>query len=447
MGAVITGETYLQLFGQTIKAGKMYMDAYAPLAVIYGPIGPTVQYASVFGTGGTFNFLEIGDAFNIIEYFREKFGGYENFPKQSTYDMWDSDGNPVQQASDAFFAFGYDYDAQTNRAIFYGGLYLLRQQTQQGYGYARISYDGYEIGTIPRDIDTKLAQVYFFTIQQDYIPDGTALSGGWSATGLRTFMNGSMFDCIGNNIKFFDPPSGYAAISLSYNFPVFLGSPYDDGNLYNFPFNTADPLDADYTTAFYRVWNGSTMSGHQDTRNIPEKLLEKKDPDDIHYNSDPAPVGLGGGGQYIFDPDDLDGSLDFDPDNGAVESGFAHLYIPTIQELKDFAAYLWSSDFYNNMLKVLNDPMDAVINLMRVPIDLSAYRGTATHCLCGNVDTEVTMYPLNKSFLTLDMGSLALVETWQSALDYSPYTSIRCYLPFIGYVTLNPNDLYQSIQQ
>lgn len=125
----------------------------------------------------------------------------------------------------------------------------------------------------------------------------------------------------------------------------------------------------------------------------------------------------------------------------AIDTGFLTLFSPTKSQLRDLADYMWSSDLVTNLKKLFADPMDAIISLHIFPIALSGLTELSTsNVIIGNVDTGVGMYKLAGQYYSLNMGYIKINENWQNALDYQ---STRCtlYLPFIGFVPMNINDV------
>lgn len=126
------------------------------------------------------------------------------------------------------------------------------------------------------------------------------------------------------------------------------------------------------------------------------------------------------------------------PSGGAIESGMVKVYAPTSGQLRGLAQKLWSRDFVETILKVLNDPMEAIVSLHTLPIGLA---GTSTNCVIGNYDTGIAMPAISHQYMSVNMGSIYVPEHWGSALDYNPYVTIDIFLPFIGIQHLLVDDI------
>lgn len=438
MGEVIEGGRYLKIAGQTFKAGGIWYGYNWPYVTIE-TTGIGFQY-----NGGNYPyvFTEIGEPFNVLQYFIDKYGSdFEQWPHESIRICYDPDGHETTWSTSPYFYFGYEYDSNTNRVLFIAGMQNTSSPVSILHGYSNLGYTGMLLSGQPTETDIQLSNLFFFYPQGAYVPDVTAYMGMWG-TGYKSFMNGQLVrQSDGMPMLFYDcaTPNQHVLVPI----PVSVGvrGAYMPTEMYYGP----NPLPEAQNEYMALIWQISTYFGGGLFLDIPPALIDEEEPENIHYNTDPAPVGNGGNGQYIYDPDDGDGTLDFDPTNGAGETGFVHLYAPTKPQLKDLSSYLWNTDFWNTVAKLLNDPMDAIINLMRVPINLTAYRGDNVVCVCGNKSTGVSMAPLTASFIKLDLGKINLTEAWGNALDYPPYSACDCYLPYCGYVKLNMHDLYEMV--
>ena len=142
-------------------------------------------------------------------------------------------------------------------------------------------------------------------------------------------------------------------------------------------------------------------------------------------------------------PDEPGGDSGDTPDptvmEGVTASGMCSVYNPTKEQLKNFSAWLWSPNFLDNFLKIFQNPMDAIIGLhimYATPIT-----GTPANIVCGYLDSGISSKVVTQQFSEVDCGHVAIPEYFGNALDYEPYTQVHVYLPFIGIVSLKPNDV------
>ena len=137
------------------------------------------------------------------------------------------------------------------------------------------------------------------------------------------------------------------------------------------------------------------------------------------------------------------------PDNTAelnslsgVSAGFISLYSPTTSQLRSLASYLWTSDFVDSIKKMFGDPMDVIIGLTQLPFTVPT--GASTTVKAGFIDTGISMPRVSQQYIDFNMGSIKYGSYWGNSLDFDPYTKVQIYLPFIGFRTLNTNDVINS---
>ena len=189
-------------------------------------------------------------------------------------------------------------------------------------------------------------------------------------------------------------------------------------------FNTPESLKTPYP-----ITNISSQSSH-----IPDKDDPNPGDGDSH--------GGGGGGT-----DDLGGDTIEDtgvPTIEATDSGLMTLYNPTVSELQALGRFLWSDGLdLSSFKKLFNDPFDTLMGLSIIPITPPT-NGTKK-IMFGNLDSGVTSKVISHQFVpNVDMGTVTLGEVYNGALDYSPFTTVSIYLPFIGYRELNVQDIMNS---
>ena len=127
-------------------------------------------------------------------------------------------------------------------------------------------------------------------------------------------------------------------------------------------------------------------------------------------------------------------------------TGDAHalftVYNPTQAQINDFGAWLWSSDPIDALMKMFQSPIEAVISLHQIYVEPPV--GESQHIWCGYLDSGVSSLVVSKQYTSHDCGSISLPEYFGNVLDYSPYTEVSLYLPFIGIVPLADKDIMRS---
>ena len=130
------------------------------------------------------------------------------------------------------------------------------------------------------------------------------------------------------------------------------------------------------------------------------------------------------------------------PISGDAASSLWAVYNPTHSELSAFGSWLWSSDFIEQLKKLFNDPMQAIIGIHKV--FATPHTNGRETIKCGYIDSGVSANKVSNQYTTVNCGSVSLREYFGNVMDYSPYTSVRVYLPFIGIVPLNVADIMRS---
>ena len=127
------------------------------------------------------------------------------------------------------------------------------------------------------------------------------------------------------------------------------------------------------------------------------------------------------------------------PAVGVEATGFVAIYNPTQKQLSDFSRYLWSNDFIDNFIKLFANPMDAIIGLHMIYATPS--RGADAEIVCGYAHSRVISKTVNKQYIELDCGNMKVNRYFGNVLDYAPYTTLQAYLPFVGIVDLDTNEI------
>lgn len=117
------------------------------------------------------------------------------------------------------------------------------------------------------------------------------------------------------------------------------------------------------------------------------------------------------------------------------------VYNPTQSQINDFGAWLWSTNFVDQLLKMFNDPMQAIISLHKV--FAAPTTGGSQNIYVGYLDSGVSSATVSAQYTDVDCGSVNVSEVFGNVFDYTQ-TKISIYLPFIGIVPLNVSDVMRS---
>ena len=182
-----------------------------------------------------------------------------------------------------------------------------------------------------------------------------------------------------------------------------------------------------------------------DTRKSPEPTLN---PDDDDPNDDDP------GSQTGKDDDDDDEGGDGDHDDtsdtipdpplpsiSGTSNGLITAWNISPSQLAALAKKLWSPDAWEAIKQYFTNPMDAILSLSIIPVEPKTSSGVIH---LGGYNTEISSNKLNNDYIKFDCGSIAINRYYGSYLDYDPFTKISCYLPYVGEVDIDPDQVMQK---
>ena len=118
------------------------------------------------------------------------------------------------------------------------------------------------------------------------------------------------------------------------------------------------------------------------------------------------------------------------------------IYNPTQAQVDAFGAWLWTSDLVEQIKKLFVDPMQAIIGIHKV--FATPQTGSSANIKCGYIESNVSAKTVTDQYVTVDCGTVSLYEYFGNVFDYNPFTSIKCFLPFIGIVPLNVSNIMRA---
>lgn len=153
--------------------------------------------------------------------------------------------------------------------------------------------------------------------------------------------------------------------------------------------------------------------------------------------------GYGGGdGDFDGNSDDVGESNGSDITNDVLTSGFITLYNPTLVNLKAFNNFLFTdiTDTIAEQIKRLQtNPLDYVVNISMCHFNPAT--NTSDYIRFAGISSGVTAPVISNQFVTKNLGSVDLTEYFGTFLDYNPYTQCELYLPYIGVVPIDIDDV------
>ena len=155
------------------------------------------------------------------------------------------------------------------------------------------------------------------------------------------------------------------------------------------------------------------------------------------YEDESKPGGGGGGHDDGTDPIPLPDL----PTISATDSGFITLFAPSQQQVRSLASYMWSGTLFdiNNFKKIFANPMDCILGFSVVPLTVAS-QGVA-QVKVGNISTDLEFPVVANQYVEVDCGSVEVSEYWGAYMDYSPYTKVSIFLPFIGTLPIDVDEI------
>lgn len=118
------------------------------------------------------------------------------------------------------------------------------------------------------------------------------------------------------------------------------------------------------------------------------------------------------------------------------------VYHPSQSQLNAFGAWLWSSDFVEQLKRLFNDPMQAIIGVHKVFAPIPT--GGSQTIKCGYLDSGVSAPVVSSQYTEVACGTVNCREYFGNVFDYDPHTCVSIYLPFIGVVPLKVSEVMRA---
>ena len=128
---------------------------------------------------------------------------------------------------------------------------------------------------------------------------------------------------------------------------------------------------------------------------------------------------------------------DKDDNTGDVSAGIGVLtstFKMTKERLVQLGQFLWGSNIFDKFSLINNNPIENIISCKSIPINAN---GTNQEIVLGNVTTGVNGEKISNNFAKQNIGSIKINEHYHNFLDYTPYTNVILYLPYIGFKELD----------
>ena len=121
-----------------------------------------------------------------------------------------------------------------------------------------------------------------------------------------------------------------------------------------------------------------------------------------------------------------------------IGNGFFIPYLPTNATLESLGSTLWTDNYMQRFINKGIKFSDGIMDLFMIPIRWKNMQAVGLN-ICG-VDMGITTYRATTTFQYIDLGTIDVPTRFGSFVDYRGYSTLKIYLPCIGFRTLNIND-------
>lgn len=168
---------------------------------------------------------------------------------------------------------------------------------------------------------------------------------------------------------------------------------------------------------------------------------EPSDPDNPYDDAGESSEGGGDPANQNFDDTSDDVEEDPMPTLSAIGTGMATIFTPTDAQLRSLADVFWGANWWQALQNAVEGIDKMFVSLGIVPFSVTA-GSTVEVTWLGLSITEVMLTLAGAQYYEFDMGTINLSSDsriWRSdsAMDYSPFSKLGIYLPFIGFQELD----------
>ena len=144
-------------------------------------------------------------------------------------------------------------------------------------------------------------------------------------------------------------------------------------------------------------------------------------------------------------PSNNHGSISIPPKNptdSITSSKLFTVYNPTADQIDALGGYLWGESIAGTLASIFTNPLNAIISLHCIYCEPDVI-GTKEIRL-GYLASGVSAKYVVSQYKEIDCGTIRIPEYYGDCRDYSPYTTINLFLPFIGFRPIKVDDVMGS---
>lgn len=130
------------------------------------------------------------------------------------------------------------------------------------------------------------------------------------------------------------------------------------------------------------------------------------------------------------------------PTDSVTSSKLFTVYNPTADQIDALGGYLWGENIAGTLASIFTNPLNAIISLHCIYCEPDVI-GTKEIRL-GYLASGVSAKYVVSQYKEVDCGTIRIPEYYGDCRDYSPYTTINLFLPFIGFRPIKVDDVMGS---
>ena len=165
---------------------------------------------------------------------------------------------------------------------------------------------------------------------------------------------------------------------------------------------------------------------------------EEDDEDPNEDDDEPGNEEDGGGGGHNRPVDDIE--IPPLPDLGAVDAGFITLYHLSPAEMWNFAQHFFAESLLDIIRLFFNNPMDIFVSAGILPFTPTG-NSMWYPKIGGAYISSQALQKVDDQFYEIDCGDIYIEKYGNNCFDFSPYTKISIFLPYIGYRELAVDEI------
>ena len=120
-------------------------------------------------------------------------------------------------------------------------------------------------------------------------------------------------------------------------------------------------------------------------------------------------------------------------------------YVPDASDIDDLADFMWGNfdhtDVTKDLSKIFADPRDGIIALFMLPFEPDKSLVKQQAAIGAFPISGLEMYTLTSQFKHVSCGSVDVTEFYGNYLDFNPFCRLTLFLPFVGEVQLDPDEV------